>query len=106
LKGGEGGRRTTAQISVSDATFTTAVGSVKVVSLQRPVCCLNDSSEGRVMDAFPESWGSSTVVSVVCKSSAGGVRGSLDSDTWTSCSFFVVIAISSAGVSSVAIVRI
>ena len=101
------GTRTTAQISDSEATFTTAVGEVKVVSLQRAVFCLNSSSEGRLMDAFSESWGRRRVVSFVWRSSVeGGERGSSDSEMWTSWSFAVGTAMSFIVVLSVAIVKI
>ncbi len=68
-------------MSASEATFTTAVGEVNVVSLQRAVFSLNAASEGRSMDAFSESWGRRMVVSFVCTSSVdGGDGGICDSE--------------------------
>jgi hypothetical protein len=94
-------------MSDSVATFTTAVGEVKVVSLQRAVLCLNASSVGKLIDAFSESWGRRVVVSFVWRSSAdGGEGGSCDSEMWTKSSFVVEIDISSVGVLSAAIVGI
>jgi hypothetical protein len=94
-------------MSDSVATFTTAVGEVKVVSLQRAVLCLNASSVGKLTDAFSESWGRRVVVSFVWRPSAdGGEGGSCDSEMWIESSFVVEIAISSVGVLSASIVRI
>jgi hypothetical protein len=68
-------------ISASEATFTTAVGEVKVVSLQRAVFSLYAASEGRLMDAFSESWGRRRAVRFACTSSVdGGDGGSSESE--------------------------
>ena len=67
-------------ISASEATFTTAVGEVKVVSLQRAVFSLYAASEGRLMDAFSESWGRRAVRSACTSSVDGGDGRSSDSE--------------------------